>query len=78
MIMTTMLAAKRTRVTTRSTTPATIIGVLFNPANTTAADQVKDLHTATRTLGQTLQVVEASTEREIKSSFATPNSTSTH
>ena len=71
MIMTTMLAAKRLEVLRDLLPKATNIGVLFNPANRTAADQVKDIQAAASTLGQTLKIVEATTEREIESSFAT-------
>ena len=46
MIMTTMLAAKRLEVLRDLLPKATNIGVLFNPANRTAADQVKDIKAA--------------------------------
>ena len=50
---------------------ATIIAALINPASPTAEALTSDLHSAARTLGLQLQVLHASTEREIDTAFRT-------
>ena len=51
---------------------ATMIGLLVNPANPVIAEPItRNLQVASRTLGLTLHVLHASTEREIEMAFAT-------
>jgi putative tryptophan/tyrosine transport system substrate-binding protein len=51
---------------------ATVIAALINPANTTQSEpQLRNLQAAARTLGLTLHVVHASTERDFGTVFAT-------
>jgi len=51
---------------------ATMIGLLVNPANPDIAEPItRNLQVASRTLGLTLHVLHASTEREIEMAFAT-------
>jgi putative ABC transport system substrate-binding protein len=50
---------------------ATIIAALADPNFLTTAGQLKDLQNAARTLGEEIQVVEASTESQLDSAFAT-------
>jgi putative tryptophan/tyrosine transport system substrate-binding protein len=45
------------------------IALLLNPRNPAADGQLRDVRTAARTLGRELQVVNASTEREIEAAF---------
>ena len=50
---------------------ATVIGALADPNFLTTAGQLKDLQDAAPTLGQEIRVVEASTESQLDSGFAT-------
>ena len=50
---------------------ATVIGALADPNYPTTAGQLKDLQDAAPTLGQEIHVVEASTESQLDSGFAT-------
>ena len=50
---------------------ATVIGALADPNFLTTAGQLKDLQDAAPTLGQEIHVVEASTESQLDSGFAT-------
>jgi ABC-type uncharacterized transport system substrate-binding protein len=49
---------------------ATVIGLLVNPANPNNEIRSKDMEAATRTLGLEVDVLRASTEREIDNVFA--------
>jgi putative ABC transport system substrate-binding protein len=48
-----------------------LIGVLINPTNPSIDTQLNDVHSAARALGQQIQIVNASNEREIDTAFAT-------
>jgi putative tryptophan/tyrosine transport system substrate-binding protein len=48
---------------------AIAIGFLMNPASPNAAFDLSDMQAATRTLGQQLTILNASTEREIETAF---------
>jgi putative ABC transport system substrate-binding protein len=50
---------------------ATVIALLINPTNPNAETQSRDLHAAARSLGLQLHVLNASTERDFESVFAT-------
>jgi putative ABC transport system substrate-binding protein len=51
--------------------PTGTVAVLINPARPTAETILNDLQSAARTLGQSIQVLRASNEREIDAAFAT-------
>ena len=51
--------------------PTATIGLLVNPTNPSAETVSKDLQAAARTLGLQLQILHASTERDIETVFAT-------
>jgi len=67
----TELVAKRLELLHELVPTATIIAALINPASPTAEALTSDLHSAARTLGLQLQVLHASTEREIDTAFRT-------
>ena len=67
----TELVAKRLELLHELVPTATIIGALINPESPTAEALTSDLHSAARTLGLQLQVLHASTEREIDTAFRT-------
>ena len=50
---------------------ATIVGLLVNPTNPVAGALLRDLQAAARTLGLQLDILHASTERDIDDAFAT-------
>jgi putative tryptophan/tyrosine transport system substrate-binding protein len=50
---------------------ATTMALLINPTNTNAGTQSRDLQAAARTLGLQLHIVQASTERDFDTGFAT-------
>src|SRR5262249_38006260 len=50
---------------------AVVIGALVNPNNPNAEPQVRDLQAAARTLGLQLVILDAGSDREIESVFAT-------
>ena len=50
---------------------ATVVGCLVNPANPNAETDIREAQEATRILGLELNVVNASTEQEIDTEFAT-------
>jgi putative ABC transport system substrate-binding protein len=65
------LGPKRLELLHELVPTATIIALLVNPANRSAAIQVRDLQAAARTLGRELHILHASTERDIDAAFAT-------
>lgn len=65
------LAAKRLELLRELVTKATIIAMLVNPKNPNAATNMREGRTAAETVGQQLVVLNASTEREIDTAFAT-------
>jgi putative ABC transport system substrate-binding protein len=64
------LGAKRLALLHQLLPQATVIAALLNPNFPDAADQLKDLEEAARTLGLKLLVFNASTESEIDTNFA--------
>jgi len=51
---------------------ATVLAALVNPTNPTLAElATKDAHAAARTLGLQVHVIQASTERDVDTAFAT-------
>jgi putative ABC transport system substrate-binding protein len=65
------LAAKRLGLLHDLLPRATVIAVLVNPNFPDAADQMRDVQEAARTLGLRIRVLNASTESEIDTAFAT-------
>jgi len=59
------LQAKRLGLLHDMVPMATTIGLLINPSNATAADQLKEVQTSARSLGMTLLIHNASTESDI-------------
>ena len=66
------LAAKRLELLRELVPAATRVAVLVNPANATNAETtVRDVEAAARAIGLQIQVLNASTSREIDAAFAT-------
>jgi putative tryptophan/tyrosine transport system substrate-binding protein len=65
------LGPKRLELLHEVVPAATTLALLVNPTNPNAETLSRDLHAAARTLGLQLQVLHASTEREIDTVFAT-------
>ena len=65
------LEPKRLELLRELVPKATVIAVLVNPRNPTTESKTKDVQAAARSLGRQIQVVNASTEREIDAAFAT-------
>ena len=65
------LLAKRLELLRELVPAVTRITVLINPASPAATSTMKDLEAAARTLGLQIQILNASTSREINAAFAT-------
>jgi putative ABC transport system substrate-binding protein len=65
------LGSKRLELLRELVPTATLVGVLVNPTNVNAEAVLKDLQAAARALGLQIHLLQASTEREIESAFAT-------
>jgi putative ABC transport system substrate-binding protein len=69
--LSTELAAKRLELLHELVPTATRIAVLVNPTNLNAESIVREVETAARVMGLQIQVLNASTSREIDTAFAT-------
>ena len=69
--LTTALEAKRLGLLRELLPRATMIAALVDPTFLTTASQSRELQDAARTLGQEIHVVQASTESQLDSGFAT-------
>jgi putative ABC transport system substrate-binding protein len=69
--MFTLLGAKNLQLLRELVPTATVIAVLVNPSNPNAAPQLRDVQAAAHALGQQLVVLDATTDHEIDSVFAT-------
>ena len=67
----TEVTAKRLALLRELVPTATMIAVLRNPASPDAEGQLSEIEGAARTLGQQVQIVEASSERDFEAAFAT-------
>jgi putative ABC transport system substrate-binding protein len=67
--LSTALEAKRFGLLRELVPQAATVGVLLNPSFPSAASQLRDLQEAARTLGLQLDVLRASTDREIDTAF---------
>jgi putative ABC transport system substrate-binding protein len=65
-----VLAAKRLELVAETVPQATVLGLLVNPNNPNAEPDTKELRTAARGLGRELQVLPASTERDLETVFS--------
>jgi putative tryptophan/tyrosine transport system substrate-binding protein len=66
-----MLGAKRLGLLRELVPTATLVAVLLNPSDPTFDTQLESVQETARTFGQQIQVLRASSEREIDSAFAT-------
>ncbi len=66
----TVLGPKRLELLRELVPKAALIGVLINPTNQLGETQLKDLQAASRTLGLSIHVVNASNDAEIDAAFA--------
>jgi putative ABC transport system substrate-binding protein len=64
------LAAKRLELLRELAPGATLIGFLVNPTNPASDPEIRDVQAASRTLGLQLQILHASSERDIETAFA--------
>jgi putative tryptophan/tyrosine transport system substrate-binding protein len=67
----TEVTAKRLALFRELVPTATVMAVLRNPVSPDAEGQFSEIEEAARTLGQQVQIVEASSERDLESAFAT-------
>jgi putative tryptophan/tyrosine transport system substrate-binding protein len=65
------LGPKRLELLHELVPKATAIAFLVNPANPVAPSQMEDIREPARSLGLQVQVLEASSERQIESAFET-------
>jgi ABC-type uncharacterized transport system substrate-binding protein len=70
-ILANLLAPKRLELINELVPRATVIGLLVNPKNPSAASEMNDMETGARAIGKHLVIARASTEREIEIAFAT-------
>ena len=64
------LAAKRLELLRELVPGATLIGFLFNPTNPASEPEIRDVQAASGALGLQLQILHASSERDIETAFA--------
>jgi len=64
------LAAKRLELLRELVPGATLMGFLFNPTNSASEPETRDVQAASRALGLQLQILHASSERDIETAFA--------
>jgi putative ABC transport system substrate-binding protein len=69
-LLLTALVAKRLQML-RELAPAGVVGVLVNPSNPGSQAETKDLQQAAQALGLQLEVLRASTDRDLDAAFAT-------
>jgi putative ABC transport system substrate-binding protein len=65
-----VLGAKRLELVSEAVSKDAVLGLLVNPNNPNAEPDTRDLQSAAQALGRRLEVLPASTEREIESAFA--------
>ena len=70
-VLTGLLVAKRLELLHELVPKATMIGVLINPTNPNAETYARDVQEAARALRQQIHILNASTEGEIDTAFAT-------
>ena len=64
------LAAKRLELLRELVPGAILIGFLFNPTNPASEPEIRDVQAASRALGLQLQILNATSERDIETAFA--------
>lgn len=70
-VFTTTLEAKRLELLHELVPKASVIGVLFDPEWSGASDQLPEIEEAARRIGQSIKVLNASSEPDIDAAFAT-------
>jgi putative ABC transport system substrate-binding protein len=70
-VLTSELTGKRLELARELVPAAAVVAVLINPNSPEAEPQLRDVQTAARAIGQQLHILNASTERDIDTAFAT-------
>ena len=70
-LFTSILETKRLALLNELIPTATLIAVLVNPSSTLAETQAADLQAAARSLGRQIKIVEAGSEQDFETAFAT-------
>jgi putative ABC transport system substrate-binding protein len=70
-LLTSLLTAKRLEILREVVPKASVIGVLLNPDGATAQEQLEEVEKAARALDQRVEILNAGSEREIDTAFAT-------
>jgi putative ABC transport system substrate-binding protein len=70
-VLTSELTGKRLELARELVPAAAVVAVLINPKSPEADPQLKDVQTAARAIGQQIHILNASTERDVDTAFAT-------
>jgi putative ABC transport system substrate-binding protein len=70
-VLTSELTGKRLELARELVPAAAVVAVLINPKSPEAEPQLRDVQTAARAIGQAIDILSASTERDVDSAFAT-------
>jgi len=70
-VLTSELTAKRLELARELVPAAAVVAVLINPKSPEAEPQLRDVQTAARAIGQRIDILNASTERDVDTAFTT-------
>jgi putative tryptophan/tyrosine transport system substrate-binding protein len=70
-VLTSELTGKRLELARELVPAAAVVAVLINPKSPEAVPQLRDVQTAARAIGQQIHILNASTERDVDTAFAT-------
>jgi ABC-type uncharacterized transport system substrate-binding protein len=70
-VLTSELTGKRLELARELVPAAAVVAVLINPKSPEAEPQLRDVQTAARAIGQQIHILNASTERDVDTAFAT-------
>jgi len=70
-VLTSELTGKRLELVRELVPAAAVVAVLINPKSPEAEPQLRDVQTAARAIGQQIHILNASTERDVDTAFAT-------
>jgi putative tryptophan/tyrosine transport system substrate-binding protein len=70
-VLTSELTGKRLELARELVPAAAVVAVLINPKSPEAEPQLRDVQTAARVIGQQIHILNASTERDVDTAFAT-------